>query len=798
MSTQFSSVFDPIQHALNGPFGCILNMPTGSGKTWRSLQAIKHTLSKGFRAVYVTPLRALADELAEQWTKELQPHNVGIFTGDYGTGQKPYPVSFAESRLLIMTPERLDACTRNWRSHWKWIPDVNHVIVDEVHLLGEPNRGARLEGAISRFRRLNPFAKITGLSATIGNPHELAKWLESVTFITKERPVPLSWKIVRYRKATEKPEKLLSTVQQNVDDGGASLVFVQSRRRAEELAGYLTNNGLHSLHHHAGLTPEQRRSVESEFRKREIKVLVSTATLEMGLNLPVRQVVLYDIQSFNGKRFAPLSTNTVWQRVGRAGRRGLDESGEAVLMAPVWDKNVDRYELGQFENIDSQFSSTAAMSEQILAEVTSSLARTRSQVADAIDQSFFKTQKDDQDLSELIDEMCDAKLMVEAKDENFPNRPLRLKPTRLGRIAVRHMLSPASVLKFQQIANTEVDMTIFDLLLVVASSSECEPVVSVDFEELDNLAACVSLQPSRLLNEAKSKLDAMEIAPRRLLSALKMACMMRTWTKLNDTEAVADIHVCYPFEVARLRDSMSRLLLAFSQVLTTPVNKDELDGEQLKAGITDEEVGIPERAKALASMVSFGLDELAVTLTFLPGLGGTLARRLKESGIGDIEEFAMSEVNEVSGIKGISIGRAAKWIEESEELVKSRHAFSFRESEATNAVEGLADQALPAGVDPYRFRRALDLTVKTKTPTRLVVTGGLEPHTVTRKRMMYSCDCVDFRKGNTCKHILATRLAANDSELCGIAELVANDCDPDQLSLFDLWFQSESAVRRGA
>jgi helicase len=69
---------------------------------------------------------------------------------------------------------------------------------------------------------------------------------------------------------------------------------------------------------------------------------VATGTLEMGLNLPVRQVILYDLQMFNGSGIVPLSVNTVFQRAGRAGRAGLDESGEVLLMAPTWDRDASR------------------------------------------------------------------------------------------------------------------------------------------------------------------------------------------------------------------------------------------------------------------------------------------------------------------------------------------------------------------------------------------------------------------------------------------------------------------------
>jgi helicase len=108
---------------LTSGFNCILQMPTGSGKTWLAEQAIATVLALGHRAIYLTPLRALADELVTRWQKRFSPMPVGVFTGDYT--HRSYPVPYQDAQLLVMTPERLDACTRRWRSHWSWMPEVD-------------------------------------------------------------------------------------------------------------------------------------------------------------------------------------------------------------------------------------------------------------------------------------------------------------------------------------------------------------------------------------------------------------------------------------------------------------------------------------------------------------------------------------------------------------------------------------------------------------------------------------------------------------------------------------------------
>lgn len=168
--------------------------------------------------------------------------------------------------------------------------------------------------------------------------------------------------------ARRRPSKGFCGVQ-----GGQSLVFVQSRRRAELLSSELREAGIPAGHHHGGLDSTARRRQEGEFREGCLRVLVSTGTLEMGLNLPARQVVLYDLQRFDGRDFVPISVNTVWQRAGRAGRRGLDTQGEVVLLAPTWDRTARQHEGGQLEPVLSGLTAGHALAEQILTEVASGL-----------------------------------------------------------------------------------------------------------------------------------------------------------------------------------------------------------------------------------------------------------------------------------------------------------------------------------------------------------------------------------------------------------------------------------------
>ena len=772
------------QGLLGSGFHAVLQMPTGAGKTWLAEQAIADVLQGNGRAIYLTPLRALANELVERWTQRFEGYEVGVFTGEYGHLQA-YPVPFDRARLLIMTPERLDACTRHWRTHWSWLPKVDLIVVDELHLLGERGRGPRLEGALMRARRLNPFLRLLGLSATLGNRAELAEWLGGVHYGSSWAPIPIEWRYARYKRATDKPDILKTEVQRCIDDGGQSLVFVQSRRRAEELSAVLRNAGVSAGHHHAGLDSDDRRRLEGDYRSGSLRALVSTGTLEMGLNLPARQVVLYDLQRFDGTDFTPLSVNTVWQRAGRAGRRGLDTKGEVVLLAPTWDRVSDRYAAGQFESIKSGLAEPRALAEQVLAEVSSGYARTRAQLHRNLQLSLAAHQNRLPALDKIVADMLDSGMLVEVSEDE--ERKTRLKSTRLGRIAVRQMLSPSTVVTLARAlqAETAAELTFLDLLIICANTHDCEPLIPVDFKELEEISDQLAQEPCTLLQGThEGILSRTEVGGRRLLSVIKTALIMRAWTRAGNAEAIADSFGCYAFEVRRLGENMERILTAAVAVCAPPKPQPSASEEPLPPPVFSEEPTIVDRVGALAAMVAHGIDEQTVTLTFIDGIGGTLSRRLRDAGIADIEDLALSEPEFLSKIRGVSKTRATRWIDEATEKIRTRFAFAFKEMQRTTHT---SSTVWPSSIDPYRLRRALDLVIR-RQGDGFEVSGGLEPHRVAITGASPSCDCADYAKGHVCKHMLAVRLQKKDAELLSLVQQFSTEGNESELDLLQLWF----------
>lgn len=740
-------VFDA--NLLYSGFNLVIQMPTGSGKSWLAEQAIKRTMEDGDKAIYVAPLKALAEELFLRWKAMFPKYRIGVFTGDYDT----YPVPFSQADLLIMTPERLDSCTRLWRTHWEWIPKVTLIVADELHLLGDPKRGGRLEGGLMRFLRLNPFCRTIGLSATLGNRQELAQWLNGIEFFSDKRTIPLTWRSAQFKKADQK----LGLLVDEASKGDKTLVFVQSRRRAEEIAHHLKELKFESGYHHAGLSHADRREVEIAFRHGSLNVLVCTGTLEMGLNLPAKRVVLYDLQIFDGYGFSNLPVNNIWQRAGRAGRPNLDDSGEVVLIAPKWNDPLEEYRRGSFEPIVSSLAKPNALLEQVLAEIASGLCRTESQVSDAMSHYLVARQGKLPSLSQLLEQSIESGMLDKTGD--------RLKVTQLGWIAVRNMISPSTVLLFQKALKSQADLTFFDLLLIIAASEDNDIVVRANFEDLEDIKNKIGSQPSHILGLPKQEIcNLLGLNGKSLLNAINTALTARYWTQIGNAQGVVKSCKCYPFEVEQIRDGFARLLSAMTEVLSIDCDRNS----------DSPSVSLQEKIDVLCKMVETGLSETAITLTLVPGIGVAFAQKLVENGIADIEELANCEPKDLIDIPNIGKKSATKWIDHANNKIDVNFSANRYQEENVSVDVTISHQDTNA----YLRQRSQALAIQMLDKQTLIVSGGLDPHIIKLGGEKMVCDCGQ----SNCKHIIAAEKWHKGEDKTEFDTL-----DGDGLDIFKLW-----------
>ncbi len=160
--------------------------PTASGKTLiAELAGVKNILENQGKAVYIVPLKALANEKYKDFKNKYGSSlKLALSIGDIDATDS----YLAEYDFIFATSEKLDSLTRH---HAPWLKHIKTIIIDEIHLLNDPGRGPTLEILITILRKLLPKVQIIGLSATIGNPEELAEWLGANLVEDTWRPVKL-------------------------------------------------------------------------------------------------------------------------------------------------------------------------------------------------------------------------------------------------------------------------------------------------------------------------------------------------------------------------------------------------------------------------------------------------------------------------------------------------------------------------------------------------------------------------------------------------------------------------------
>lgn len=278
----------------------VLSVCTSWGKTWMAWRAIKQVVAGGGRAVYLCPLVAIARELGSAWRQEFAGARLGVYTGEVQDEFDDEVPAVRDADVVIATPEKLDWFLRAWDSNLGWLARVELLVVDEVHNLGGGHRGVVLEGVMGRLKAVNPFVRVMALSATLGNPQQLATWLGAGVFESRNRPVPLSWEIEPFKTQEDKQRIAIERCASAAAAGGQAIVFVQSRSRAVSLAQVLVDAGLRAAAHHAGLSRTARSRTarsrtEGAFRTRVLDAIVATPSLAEGVNLPAKVVLLYDL-----------------------------------------------------------------------------------------------------------------------------------------------------------------------------------------------------------------------------------------------------------------------------------------------------------------------------------------------------------------------------------------------------------------------------------------------------------------------------------------------------------------------
>jgi len=417
--------YDPFQQQaidyINEGYSVLVSAPTGAGKTAIAEHIITECLKKNEKVIYTAPIKALSNQKYREF-HALAAEKVGILTGDV-TLNPGCAVQIMTTEIFRNKILQDEASLKQY----SWI------IFDEIHYLDDYERGSVWEESLIFFP---DHMKLLGLSATVPNVDEMARWLETIhgrpIKVVKEdkRPVPLH---VYYQCQNELYDNFKEMVKRGYrsQDGRkfrdgrmprfarvnsnrpATLIkyladeellpcifFVFSRRRTEFLAEEMQTfdflnkdekreilETYHELcerydlkkekstyellpliergiaYHHAGMLPTLKEVVEQLFTRRMLKVIFTTETFALGINMPARSVIFDELRKFYGNGFSALKTRDFYQMAGRAGRRSIDTEGHVFCRVNpqfIAPDEVSRVINGKPEKVNSQFNAAYA------------------------------------------------------------------------------------------------------------------------------------------------------------------------------------------------------------------------------------------------------------------------------------------------------------------------------------------------------------------------------------------------------------------------------------------------------
>lgn len=512
--------FNPAQKAviesgyLEDKSNYIISIPTASGKTVLGILPALKTILNGGKAIYAAPLLSIQNEKVKEF-KAFEEHGIKV-------GKHP-----SNSDLSVMVFESFDALTR---FSWNVLREVDTLIIDEFHMIGEYSRGPTLESAITRAKIINPSLRIIALSATLKNIDEIEQWLDGKTVEHNYRPVPLNKEVLDAEmfNTKNKNDVIVKIVEKAIEDNSQALSFVSTRRFTESLATYVAKKidkkttkeqkqkfkqvadkllevpkkkgslptttclklaeaaekGV--VFHHAGLFNEQKEIIEDEFRKGNILMITATPSLMYGVNLPSKYVVIRDHTRWTSNGPASIPVFDYEQMSGRAGRPQYDDVGYSYLVAKTMDEAFDleaRYVNGEIELTNSKLiDNKDAIYKQIIAQIASSLSKNLDDLNDFFGKTLYGFQmKNNPSMSMFAQDSLNWELesALEFLLQNGIIRatPEGLKTTDFGNLIAKSNYAVETAVKIKEYVSTMEKLNPTEMIYALAETPDL-PLIS--------------------------------------------------------------------------------------------------------------------------------------------------------------------------------------------------------------------------------------------------------------------------------------------------------------------------------
>ena len=646
----------------------VLAIPTASGKTLVSeIVMVNKLLREGGKAVYLVPLKALAEEKYREFKEwESLGIRVAATTGDYDSTDE----WLGRYDIIVATAEKFDSLLRHSPG---WVRDVKLVVADEVHLIGSYDRGATLEMILSHMLGR---AQILALSATVGNAEELAEWLDAALVMSDWRPVELRKGVFHLGtlfwedgRTDRYPENWESLAIDAVKRGKQALVFVNTRRsaekealslsskisrlltkpetrRLEELISQIEDNPTTEklkralkggvAFHHAGLSRAERTLIEDAFRAGIVKVITATPTLAAGVNTPAFRVIIRDTKRYAGFGWTDIPVLEIQQMMGRAGRPKYDRVGEAIIVARTEEpkKLMERYIHGKPEKLFSMLANEQAFRSQILALITNFGIQDFRELVSFLGRTFYAHQREDiASLEYKAKNVVYFLIENEFIDMDMEDRFIALP---FGKRTSQLYIDPLTAKKFRDaFPRLEKNPNPFGVFQLIASTPDMATLTARKRELEDYLDLAYEFEEKLYTNIPYYEDSRFQ----GFLSQVKTAKVLLDWINEVPETRIYETYNIDPGDLYRILELADWLMYALIELYRLFEPKED----------------VLDYLRDLHLRLRHGVREELLELVRLPNIGRKRARALYNAGFRTQEDIMRAKVKDLLEVEGIGI-----------------------------------------------------------------------------------------------------------------------------------------------
>ncbi len=406
--------------------------------------------------------------------------------------------------------------------------------------------------------------------------------------------------------------------------------------------------------HHAGLTYKQKEIVENSFRKGEIKVICSTPTLAMGLDLPAFRTIIRDLRRYTHHGLAWIPVLEYLQQAGRAGRPKFDKFGEAIAVAstePEKEKIVEMYLNGEPEKIYSKLAVEPVLRMYLLSLISTRFVKTKKQILDFFEKTFWAYQFKDMEKLEVnitkILNLLEEFEFISSTQEEFASADelddIKYKPTILGKRVAELYIDPLTAYNFivcLRKATAKKAVKAFSFLQMVSNTLEIRPLLRTKVKEYEYIQEKLTYYNEIILSEEPSMFDH---DYDDFLNSIKTALFFLDWVNEKDEEFLLETYGIRPGEI-RAKLELADWLLYATEEIAKLLKLQPLVKEIIK----------------LRFRIKHGAKEELLALLKLKDIGRVRARRLYFNRIKDIGDVKKADITKLRQILGEKIAVSVK------------------------------------------------------------------------------------------------------------------------------------------